>query len=99
MNLNSQEIKRIELHGDLSVATAAETYKQFQDALVEEGGLTISFGEVTSIDLTFLQLLSATVQSARQKEVPVALSGDLPEPLLHLAAEAATENLIHVLSN
>jgi ABC-type transporter Mla MlaB component len=94
----SKKTKTIELQGDLTIVTAAETHKLLCSAIEENLDLAIHFNDIGSADLTFMQLLSATRHSAEQKGITVELMPPLPDVLIQLSEEAGTTDLIKTIS-
>lgn len=85
--MTQQQIQTITFEGDLSIATAAQSKERLQKAAEGADGVRISFGEISRIDLTLLQLLHATRQ-----QCSLFAERPLPRPLTLILEEAHIQN-------
>jgi ABC-type transporter Mla MlaB component len=86
---------QLELRGDLSVAGSSTLLSQFKEAFSQGSSIQVRFGEITSADLSCIQLLISASWTARDQGISFHLAGDLPDALERIARESATEHHIH----
>jgi len=78
----------ITLEGDLTLPRAEEIKKIFASALSGPSPVSIAFGAVSDIDLSFLQLFCSLHRSAERDKKQVRIEGPAPKALKE-TAEAA----------
>lgn len=83
----------IRLEGVIDISSASELKDMFLQALGSGRVLRVSLGSVACIDLTAVQLLWAAGQQARRSGGEFHLTGQLPEPVSMLLADAGLQIL------
>ncbi|MBN2685804.1 MAG: STAS domain-containing protein [Pontiellaceae bacterium] len=92
------DTQTLKLEGNLAIVAAAGLHEQLRAALESGRSLTLEFGDIDSIDLTFLQLLRAGEQSFLRQGLFLSLASSIPDALLCIAEEAGTPELLSNLT-
>jgi ABC-type transporter Mla MlaB component len=71
----------IEMQGDLTVSSAEQMRNVLLQGLQSSDTIVISFGEITDIDLTCLQLLCAAHRMSVKLGKKIVFGNDLPDKL------------------
>ena len=74
-----------ELSGDLTLVNIAEVKTKIASALAAADSVTFRFGEVGSVDLSFVQLLCSAYRTAHDQEKSLSFSGEWPTAFSELA--------------
>jgi len=78
----------LSISGDLDIYHSHELRENLLAALDESSRLEISFGNVSTVDLSFLQILYSAYKTARIRERELIVSGDfLPDPVALLCRQ------------
>ena len=101
MSINSavSESRLVRLEGDLTVETSAQLKQLLVDALLSQGDLELELTNVTTIDVTALQLFWAAAQEAKRAGKAVSIRGPLPDSVNRSIAESGLESLLNALSS
>jgi anti-anti-sigma regulatory factor len=86
--MSTANSETINLEGDLTLPRAEEIKNTFAAALSGAGSISITFGTVSDIDLSFLQLFCSLHRSAEREKKTVRIEGPAPRALKE-AAESA----------
>lgn len=70
------------LEGAIDIASAAELKRLLTEALSKAKEVRVTFENVSSLDVTVVQLLWAAAREARASGLEFALEGAVPEPVL-----------------
>ena len=80
--------------GDLTIQHIHEYRQEMKKALEENKKISIGFEEITSIDLTFLQLLCAFHREGYKKEKTITISTKVPGHLQNIMTTIGFERTI-----
>lgn len=78
----------LSLEGDLTIQRAADLKKALLNALKSADSCLLNFEQVTSIDLSGIQLLYSACQTASKSNKEISLDGDCPQVLQRAAEDA-----------
>ncbi len=76
---------RVNIEGECTVARADELRAHLVEMMVPNETIELNLDKVTSLDLSFCQLLHALRQTCAEKGVELKLSGNLPPEHAELA--------------
>jgi len=88
------DVSSILLEGELTLPRAAELKEALSNALAAADGVTVKFGEVEAVDLSFLQLLCSLHRSALKLDKQLRFEGDIPNAFNVAADEAGFTRLM-----
>lgn len=86
--MNEENTEMITLEGELTLPRAEEIKKIYLQSLKRRKNVSIVFGAITDVDLSFLQLCCSLHRSALCDKKQVKIKGSVPMALMN-AAEAA----------
>lgn len=81
MPANPEEAYTLQLRGELTLRTAAETHRVLSDACCEAQEILIDLSEADETDLSLVQMILAARLSAQRRGKTIRLSTALPETL------------------
>ncbi|MFZ5428473.1 MAG: STAS domain-containing protein [Thermodesulfobacteriota bacterium] len=76
---------RILIEGDCTVGRADELRAALMESMASGGRLELDFSGITSMDLTFCQLIHSLRKTCAERNVELVLEGNLPESQSGLA--------------
>ncbi|MFZ5452541.1 MAG: STAS domain-containing protein [Thermodesulfobacteriota bacterium] len=83
----SPKTECLKFTGDLTIDNAQELHKALAAALDSAAAISVSFEEVTTVDLSFVQLLCAAHRSAVRADKILKLADPRPEVLKEAVRE------------
>ena len=84
----SGALRLTEVSGDLTIERATELKSHLLTELAQSEGLQLAFRDVTSVDLSFLQLVCATHRMAQTTRKTFAMHRSWPAPLRETVVNA-----------
>jgi anti-anti-sigma regulatory factor len=78
----------IRVEGDFDVTFSAEMKQRCVETIVSRKQLLLNMSQVTDIDVTFIQLLWATMRAAEKEGIVFTLAGPVPENIHCIVREA-----------
>ena len=86
--VSKKKTVHLKLTGDLTIESAVKIKAALKKALAKKKDVVVEMEEVGSVDLSFLQTLSAAHKSAQKKGIGFGVGSKLPEPFTRAASEA-----------
>ena len=79
---HNEDKQVMEVSGDLTVANSLNLRKAMLANFKKGDSLELAVGDVTDMDLSFVQILIAAIKTAEKDEKEFALRTPVPEPLV-----------------